>query len=242
MSQALSVLVLTEDSGKQAQSAVQAALRHALKRVVPGTRTNRVALEPASEDARVAMRANRWREKKDRRRLRVRLVRAIATKILEDDGFVVFHHDGDTPWSDRPSPHAAAFERLVRQPVEALVRQERDAETAAERIPRLHTLVPHYSLEAWAYQHTVEARKRAKTPNQHAEVDRWEADRAQLDEVDQPKDRVWLGANHNSTLLGPGWPASAVQAAGCSFAAFVDDLRRDGALTAALEATTQARF
>jgi hypothetical protein len=234
--------VFTEDGATQAHDSCTAALRHALLVVEPATRVHRVDFEPGEDEAKRAAQANSWRSRTPRyREARIALARTIASRVSLQDppGFVVFHHDGDVPWSERPSPHAAPFRELV---VAEVRRQLEFAGTPPERIDallrRLHTMVPHYSIEAWAYQNL--ARVRALVEGHEPALRRcqsWSDARERLDELVKPKDALPIRDEHNAELLGKGWPRDVVHGTSPSFTAFCDELRRDDDLTAALRAT-----
>jgi hypothetical protein len=93
----LSVLLLTEDGGAQADDALRSLVVKLLGRIRPGavTRENARAWEPATPEAREVARANAW--KNPRRRDLVGFRQYIASKLRHEHGFVLFHVDGDRP-------------------------------------------------------------------------------------------------------------------------------------------------
>ena len=95
----LSIVILTEDTGKDGRPTVETLARRMLNIVVPGFRRDRVAFLPSEPREEEAMRGSIW--KTDGRNpveyaRRVRLLRYVARRLLQDDTFVLFHVDGDT--------------------------------------------------------------------------------------------------------------------------------------------------
>ncbi|MFY0581832.1 hypothetical protein ACN28S_52940 [Cystobacter fuscus] len=180
------------------------------------------------------------------------LIRTLATQVLLEDGWVLFHFDGDRPWGTRDSSeNVAKFQTLVWASVRELVvlkfAEQRDGSTpqalearARVRMTRLKTVVPFYSIEAWLFQNTHEAIRISQESYSGRDVEQfqaWAQDRTTLDEVLKPKEAVSLGAAHNLDLASNGFPTREVHAAGKSFAAVVDALKQDGELRDALART-----
>lgn len=95
------MLVLTEDSHPRAFETLKLVAPKLLQFVHP-TATHRIAFEPGN-NTKGGMRANRWKSRNPRdHALRADLLQELATKVLEDDvpGYVLFHFDGDRPWSE----------------------------------------------------------------------------------------------------------------------------------------------
>lgn len=236
-------MVLTEDSGSDAYDTVQGLVREMLKLLVPSVRMNRVDFKPlAEEGARRAMQANNWKSGKplyeQARRL---LIRSIITELLKPQGFVLYHIDGDVPWSRHDtSENVRKFLECMFPPIEAGVRSQRPLEVEM-RMKRLRLLVPFYSIESWLYQHTVEARRLCAEEGCgrcQSRLAEWEADRASLDDVLKPKTTtLCLEGRFNKQLAGAGFPADEVFKANASFARAVEELMDCNDLTAALERT-----
>jgi hypothetical protein len=73
------------------------------------------------------------------------------------------------------------------------------------------------------------------------ELQKWEADRGQLDELDKPKGALpCIATQDHVALAGSGFPAREVYETGKSYAAAVDNLRRCRDLRAALVRTSRA--
>lgn len=239
----LSVMVLTEDSGADAYDTVRALVKEMLKLLVPAVWTHRIDFKPLEDErARLAMRGTTWQSTnpldEPARRL---LIRSIITELLKPHGFVLYHIDGDVPWSQRESStNVREFLARMIAPIEAGVRSRVPAEVET-RMKRFRLLVPFYSIEAWLYQHTREARQLCaeKGCGQcHSQLADWEKNRASLDEVTQPKETtLCLKAKHNARLASSGFPARDVYEAEASFTAAVDGLLECDELTAALERT-----
>lgn len=247
-----SILVLTEDSAQEGHEVIEALCKRMLRQLEPSCQTHRIRFEPANDQARGAMRGNVWKSTSARdRQRRVDLIRTIATKLCEPNGFVMFHVDGDRVWSERSTAeNPAKFAEVIEKAVRALLaaghnRKEPMPEAeAAKRLKRLRLLVPHYSIEAWLYQHVDAAIRLCHQHYNGHSVERfeeWRKDHGALDEVGKPKEAVCLGARHNAELAGSGYPADDVYKAGKSWAAAVDSLLDCDELCAALRETYQQK-
>lgn len=242
----LSILVLTEDSGKHGYDTAAALCKKMLQLVEPSCQTHRVDFEPANERARRVMNGNLWKNKKNRREL-VALRQTIATKLCEPNGFVIFHFDGDCAWSKRASAQTPKkFRELIHDHVRALLlqgvnrREPLTEDDADARMLRLRTMVPFYSIEAWLYQNTEVAIAlcRKHYSGKHiSKFEQWRTCRYELDEVDRPKEEVCLASKYNRELATRRYPARDVYAAGASFQAAVDSLRECIELADALQKT-----
>ncbi|HZI11963.1 MAG TPA: hypothetical protein VE153_16375 [Myxococcus sp.] len=242
-SKLLSVMVLTEDSGEDAYATVHALAKEMLKLLVLGVRTDRVDFKPlADPNARRAMHANLWKSTNrfDQPNITL-LIRSIATELLKDAGFVLYHIDGDRRWSQRESSeNVREFDRRILQPIKAAIATRFPGSAADERIKRLRLLAPFYSIEAWLYQNTREARQLCTEEGCGScgpKLDAWEANRASLDEVEQPKEALCLRDKHNARLAASSYPASAVDGAEASFAHAVMGLLECDELTSLLQRT-----
>lgn len=250
----LSILVLTEDAGsKQDQGrakfeTVRYVAQRMLQLVVSDVQTHRIEWTPVNERARMAMRGPAW--KTPSHYDRVELLQAIATKLLESDGFVFFHIDGDTTWGRRgESENASKFPDLVRLPVARIVRERLQRrfepgaaldEAVSERVARLVPLLPFYSVEAWLYQNTRVARERCLDGcGLHlAVIDEWARDRALLGELTRPKEALCVRDRYNLDLARDGFPADDVfKNEGGSFEAAVLSLLAVPGLQSCLERT-----
>lgn len=247
----LSILLLTEDSGRDGYDTLHALMKEALKLVDPLAQVRHVHFEPLqNQAAREAVRANVWKStsKWDHAK-QVDLVRHIATKVMEDGGFVFFHFDGDRIWSHRgTSENVQKFGKKVVFQVEQLVRgnlrrlglPEDGPATLSKYMGRLFAVTPFYSIEAWIFQNTREAARLCHEEYGGKDVEifeQWEADRSRLDEVQQPKEKVCLGAKHNLGLATTSFPARVVHATEKSFHAVVEKLASNQALREALAST-----
>ena len=244
----LSVMVLTEDSGAGAHDTVRALAKEMLKLLVPGVRTHRIDFKPLEdESARRAMHGNLWKSTNPLDQPHIRLlIRSLITELLKPEGFVLYHIDGDRPWSEQESSeNVREFYSRMLAPIEAGVRaffqrQPHEASAPGERMKRLRLLVPFYSIEAWLYQNTREAtRLCAETGCKqcHGKLAAWEQERASLDEVIRPKKQLCFQDKHNAHLATSGFPAQEVFEARASFEHAVMTLLECDELTEALKRT-----
>lgn len=256
----LSVLLLTEDSGSEAFATFQKVAKELLKQVDEhvNTQQERLTFEPVrSKEALQALHANVWKSDKARdRQKQVALVGTIATQLMLENGWALFHFDGDRSWANRnSSENMEKFRDRVWGKVRLRILMElEERETRAGRpvvpneleeranrlMTRLKQVVPFYSMEAWLFQNTREAVRLCAEHYRGRDAERfrdWEQDRTSLDEVLKPKEEVCLGAKHNLELASQGFPAREVYAAGKSFAMVVQELAQDEDLTEALSRT-----
>lgn len=249
------ILVLTEDSGKQAQPTIQKLLKEALKLVVVSVDLNpaRVRLEPLPENerARQAVSANKWKEQPPTRET-ILLLGLIAAQLLQPAGFVVFHFDTDRVWTERDkSENRQKFEAIIRdgvrrilrgeaqQPVNPRARPTLTPEQIEAALGRLIVLSPCYSIESWLYQATKELRAYCQDKHESDEhlklIESWSSDRTLLDEVSRPKDEaLTCVADHHNEELAKVFPAEEVWFAERSFYESVERLRACPALVEAL--------
>ena len=237
----LSLLILTEDSGEAGYSTILALTREMLHLVDPDARLDSIDFEPIdNEEARRALRGNAWTgEKLDAHYNSTALARSIATKLLEDDGLVLFHIDGDQRWSDRKdSTNLKKFRKSFEVRIRQLLTDKLGNRKAIEaRMSRLVILTPFYSIESWLYQNTEAAIRLCRKHHRGKDVDRfaaWRADRRKLDEEIKPKDQVCFKDRYNRELAASGFPAAEVHAAGKSFKHAVEALRKCAYLVAGL--------
>ncbi len=257
----LSLVILTEDDGKDARATVEALVRKMLGLVVPGCRVHdRVAFLPREPREEEAMRGNAWKtDGKSKNPVlheqRVRLLRYIARRLCLADTFVVFHIDGDRPWADRrTSENVEKFGRLLVNALPQVVdrgravadraRKARGSAASAEgpqlRIENLLLLCPFRSIEAWVYQNlqrAVEICRRHHGARHVAALTAWEERRALLDELDHPEKELCLKKEHNLELASSGFPAELTRVIGKSFAESVGRMEACVDLRAALERT-----
>lgn len=226
----LSVLLLTEDGGAQADEALRSIVVKLLGHIRPGavTREDARAWEPASPEARAVARANGW--KNPRRRDLVSFRQYIAAKLRRERGFVFFHVDGDRPYRERASSeNVRKFETMIRKPVRIILesppprRRDRPGSSVVStgpaeiesRLAKLVLLAPFYSIEAWLFQNTEGAARfcPGEPVCRRRCVDKlaaWRHDRGVLDEVDAPKEQLCLGDRYNVELAGGGYPLDEV--------------------------------
>lgn len=260
----LSLLVLSEDSGADAHATVLALVKKMLLLLDPACATQKVAFEPANEEARKVMAGNGWRSEKAKdQHKNVLLARVIASKLLEEDvpGFVLFHVDGDVEWARREQGincrkldefvegHVmAALDNALRKQWAALeiaMTDETIAAAAKTKLERFLRIVPYYSIEAWLYQNTTEAMRICKTHcGKHLDqMKNWAEHPGQLDEIPKPKSKEFscLGNVHNRALAERGFPYELLFNIEASFHACVLGLLACSALCEAVQSTHRIR-
>jgi len=252
----LSIVILTEDSGKDGRATVEALVRRMLQLVVPGFGSHRVHFVPRDPREEEAMRGNIWKtdgKNPQEHERRVRLLRYLARKLSLPDTFVLFHIDGDRTWSERhTSENTAKFERLVRAALPLVVDRGRanrpKAKAGAEantdppplRLEHLLLICPFRSIEAWLYQNlraAIDICDREHRGSHVIELQAWEERRAELDELPAPEKAVCLGKAFNLELATRGFPAREADEVKKSFTESMDRLRGCTELCHALERT-----
>ena len=236
----LSILLLSEDSGKHAHRVLEALSKKFLRLVHGQCQTQRVKFDPANDDARVAMHANSWKSR-DRRKLII-LARIIAERIAMPHGFVFFHADGDRVYSERAeSENRTKFhDRIVNAVRQQLLHSGRDSDEVEKLMERLLLLMPFYSIEAWLYQNIDLATRLCREHYNGRDLERfahWREHRSAIDELARPKDCVCLADKHNLELASDRYPAQPAYAAGTSLHDAVDALRACTSLVALLATT-----
>ncbi|MGB1275270.1 MAG: hypothetical protein ACPG77_05920 [Nannocystaceae bacterium] len=246
----LSILVLGEDSGKDAPKMLRKLVGTMLRLVEPQVQTQRVRFSPVDPEAQAALRSNTWKSTKQRDRVhKVRLFRTVARKLAEQDGFVFWHVDGDTAWSQRvKSENYKKFESLARQGVRGALQSPVRGPVPNEvqvirQIKRLICIMPFYSIEAWLFQNTDVVRRLCRKYYQDRGLEQvleWENQRSLLDEIIKIKKQSGLPfADKHNLELSIGFPGEVVEDVGTSFQAVVNELRNCKELVAALELTTK---
>jgi hypothetical protein len=214
---ALSIVILTEDSGKDGRATIEALVREMLDLVVPGYGGHRIRFIPRNPEEEAAMRGNVWKtDGKNPREYerRVRLLRYIARQLSIQNTFVLFHIDGDRIWSKRHSTeNIAKFEKL-RTTLPQVAERGRvnnfrtKAQEHTDSFPVLHLehlllICPFRSIEAWLYQNVrtaVNICHREHRGQHVADLESWESRREQLDELPTPEDVVCLRKKFNLEL------------------------------------------
>jgi hypothetical protein len=236
------VVVLPEDTDRDAHATLEALLRSMLKLLVPGARLDLVRFEPANEVSHRAVRATGWKNTKDRQSL-VDLCRTIATDVARSNCLVAFHHDGDQPWAQQDrSENARKFREIIVFRVRQILLTESKIKLSEEKIDRclqrLVPIVPYYTTESWLYQNTRRAIELCHEHYSGADEKKfreWESDRSLLDEITQPWALVCLRKKYNRPLAEEGFPAADVAAVGKSFAAALDAIRQHPDFLAVLQ-------
>jgi hypothetical protein len=236
-------MVLTEDSGSGAYDTVLALVKEMFKQIDPYLQSQRIGFTPLADAvARRAMHGNLWKSTKPLNEPHKRLlVRSIINELLKEEGFVLYHIDGDCPWSAfGSSVNAQQFREAMLPPVQAGLMSRLGGEASEQRMARFLLLVPCYSIEAWLFQNTREAKRLCATEGCGTclpQLTDWEENRASLDEVSQPKEALCLRDKYNAQLATSSYPAKEAFAANASFAATIMSLLECEPLTTALAKT-----
>lgn len=221
----ISITILTEDSGRDGSMVVERFARRLIRYVCPAAETNRITVDPTERAiAKGAVGGNRWRSKAPGDRFAiVSMLKHLATKLAQSWSLVFFHYDADVVWGT-VTPTAAQFDTLVRARVRTILLDQfpEDVEAVDAWLTRLVEVVPHYSIEAWAYQNTTVLRRECARSHGSAHDSVyavWESDPALLDDVHQPKNASCAGSKFNLECLDTGFPWQRLVAANKSFVA-----------------------
>lgn len=253
------VLVLTEDGGADSVSTVAKLVERMVAYADDACETHLLAFDAlADEGQRNVLAGMKWKGEPAPHGNELRkLCQSIATRLLEPDGFVAFHFDGDVRWSERPGPNEREFEKVIWRYVEALlddalapkpvVRSRvrpvietpvRPSRTKCEALWRLIVLIPHYSVESWLCQNTARAVALCREHHQGAHaasLEAWAEARPSLDELMYPKRVLCLHDAHNLDLASNAFPTAAVHGGSPSFTQAVDQISNCRPLIEALK-------
>jgi hypothetical protein len=170
---------------------------------------------------------NNWRSRKAQNEPAVVLLRkTIADHLCIGGGLVLFHFDGDEPWSKRAdSSTLGQFEDRILRPVMSILASRGMSEDDVRS--RFRTIVPYYSLESWLFRNTARAREictnrcARSTHALHEIVWRKIDDEASyLDEITKPKEHFCLGDRFNAELA-ERFPWDSALASRTSFFDFI---------------------
>jgi len=252
----LAIVILTEDGGKDGRTTVEALARRMFDLIVPDVQSHRIQFVPRDPPEEEAMRGNLWKtdgKNPVEHARRVRLRRYMVRWLSLPNSFVLFHIDGDRPWSERhTSENLEKFQKFratlpqvadrgrannPRPKGPGAMREESPPEMHLEN---LMLICPYRSIEAWLYQNVRVALDICGREHRAAHVAKlqgWEAQRAELDELPAPEKALCLGKAFNLELASRGFPARDAYEVKKSFAESVDRLRGCAALVKALELT-----
>jgi hypothetical protein len=248
---ALSVLILPEDGANDAHETLKALAKAAFKLVDPNVNTlkDRLDFEPMAGEHKRLVTSALWKGRPthpDDRKAFLELIVYMATKLSEPNGFVIFHVDGDSPYTERAHASNAKknpqrFKEVIEKELRAYFVGKKVSEPEIERrLARILKFFPYYSLEAWLYQNIPVAKALCAQNHQsacHGTFAAWESDRAALDEIEKVKERCCLRSRHNLELAEKQFPADRAYAAGKSFKDAVDLASSSVALKGALAKT-----
>jgi gas vesicle protein len=236
---ALTALVFTEDSSRNARQSLINVLKKMFRQVDAdaSTHENRIRFVPPEALAERMAIANNWNSRRNEAGIR-ELCRTVATELLKSKRHFVFMHvDADVTWANTDkSLTLSQWRKVVHPRVRTVIAANRGEAEASEAIDRLLLVGPHYSIEAWAYQHTDKASSEC-CGHHLGTIEGWRNDRRLLDEIYQPKEAICLSSHHNAMLTGAGYPADDVREAGKSWATTVNGFLSVVPLRAALRAT-----
>lgn len=237
----LTVFTWSEDAAEEAHQVIVALAKRMFILIDGSCQSHRIAFDGLRFEDAKRLTGSLWKSTKpsDRRSL-VGFRRAVADALVREDTFLLVHIDGDEPWSNRADSRTPAnLDKHLRAPVAQLLASK--GKDVAACLSRLIVLVPYYSIEAWLFQHTSEARKVCKGHAAHEKLlSEWESDRTLLDELTGPKHALPCWREHTDrypALAGAGFPAPQVYAAAMSYAATVNALKACPALVTAIERT-----
>jgi hypothetical protein len=255
----LSIVILTEGSGKDGRATIEALAKQMFHLVGPGFGSHRIQFVPRDQREEEAMRGNVWKtdgKNPQEYERRVRLLRYIARNLLLPNTLVLFHIDGDRPWSERhTSENTAKFERLVRGRLPQVVDRGRannpttkaQARENTSLPPQLHLenlllicICPFRSIEAWLYQNlrtAVAICSREHWGIHVTDLEAWEQRRGELDELPAPEKSSCLRKEFNLELATHGFPTRETYEVRKSFAESVDRMLACSTLCRALELT-----
>lgn len=208
-------VIYTEDSGKRGPVVVENLVRRLLLESFPGTQERNIEIRAVGGEPRRAMGAHRWKSRSDP--LRRALVNDLATRFTVGD-LVVFHYDGDEPWSgDSSCKHDAQVAELLGDVDNRMGREHPEG--------RFLRLVPFYSIESWLYlnrkvvQSLVDLGCAPRTALEWLDQNRDEA--GGYDFVVKPKAECPLGDRCNQNLTEQ-WSARHAKTASPSWMAVVE--------------------
>ncbi len=161
------------------------------------------------------------------REKRTLLVGAIAT-ALRRHKLVIFHIDADATWADR---ERAEYHRHL----ERFTRDIRQLSGLGQQLDHYFIpAVPFYEFESWAYANRPALLDLLTDDADLAAVEAWLDDLTKLDEIPDIKDKLSIEGRHSHDLVNRrrGFPAAELAAAGKSYAATLDRLRRSSAVLA----------
>lgn len=247
MSDTLRFLILSEDSGAHATEVVWKLLLNLLRQVRRDFREDRLLHVPLVADASRLVYANLWKSDRANHNQLVALTRELATILVDEKGWVVWHIDGDCTWSEHTSNDPLKltlqkFDHVIKERVRNQLRRQKPdmAEDAIDVcLNKLILLRPHYSIEAWLYQAIDPLLKLYVTNGQSSHPDTiqlrevYQHDPSSLEEVPKIKDKFWVRSAFNLELASHV-KGQVLQNAQKSLAQAVQDLKQAPGLLAAL--------
>lgn len=252
----ISALIITEDSARNAASCVESIAKRMFQLLDSRVATHRIEFQPGQEECRAA-KGNMFRgagakgtSRHGNSKATRDMSRAIASKVMEEGvlPLVLWHIDGDAPWSERSKSRIYAdFAAIAAGVRNYLVHggpraSGISAEEADEKLKRVCLFAPYYSIEAWTFQNLTKLATLSSNANFQRHVKRWKADRALIEEEPKIKDLAPFGSKHNAELASQSFPSAEVYEVGKSYTTTVDSLRVVPGLDEALRITYSYEF
>jgi hypothetical protein len=252
------IVVLTEDTSKDARATVEALVRKMLPLVVSNCRGHdHVSFLPTEQRDHAGMHRCIWKGNDPRdHAARVLLYKYIARRLCESQTFVLFHVDGDTSWENREqSENVQKLTKFVILIEQAAGLGQRNVQRSRHRAvpdaitpPKLDfdgfiPIVPFYTLESWLYQNLQCALDICRREHDGAHVESlraWESVRHDLDETIKPSEQFCVKKLHNLELAARSYPAETAYEIKKSFFESIERMKACQKLVSALAATIDA--
>ncbi len=236
----LTFLVFTEDGAASAVPTITALSKVFFQQVIPGLDFKHTSFRPVEDRLRSALSGNKWKSTKpnDQRHI-TDVAQTIAGQLATQDGFVIFHFDGDVPYAQQGrAENPKKFQKQIVERVYQLLLAsgssiKREPAEAQALLDKLLILTPYYCIEAWTYYNNRVLRNRC-TEADFPLLDSWQQDPALLEELNRPWDHVSAGKAHNRELVEQDFPSRVAIAAQKSFADIVNQLKKNTTLISAL--------
>ena len=226
------VFLITEDAARGAHDVVRRLCRATLSLVDEDADLQQIEWVQLPSVLRPAASPSAWATRGDQQENLRDLVARVAEELLRGQHvFVVWHFDGDQPWSTGRRDNEERFEAVIRRRV-----RHHLSSTSMLALERLLTLVPYYSIEAWLFQNSAKLRDELPEADQLT-VARWQESPHILDDLLKVKDCLGVRDRRNAELAR-GWPARQVYGVGRSFAAVVERWRASEHLARSLRGIT----
>jgi len=197
---ALELIILSEDSASTSEETVFRLLLKIFRKLNNNFDENKVFRRPTDEHiTNGAIRGNLWKSTRamDQSKI-IDLIKYVSTE-LSRGRFVFWHIDGDRVWGNRrASENQQKFDEIILSAIKVKLGHLR------ESVNNFFLIVPFYSIEAWTYQNTIEARSLSKIKYSSKDLDiieSWAKDPKLLDEIEKVAESICLRKHHNLELV-----------------------------------------